>query len=456
MATLSQKDFFGGTIPDKISLVGNETSIISDENKNGNSYFKRVLNDFSKAGENITQGIQKSASEIQQGVQTGGLEGAAQVAAGAGKAALRTVGNVAGAAFAPVTEAPVIKQGLEAVGEGIAKIPGAEDFMMKATEIATKYPESAQDIQNLIDIAGLGLGKAVQKPIQEVASKVGTEIIDTAGKLKTETFNIGKKALPKSPEIMNRVARLTPTQARKFKELAGETHGEYLTRTGNFGNPQQIVENEAQKFAQSVKSVDDTLATLEGKYNTGVIDDVLKGLNERVILTSTDNVPSPISSKVNELIAKNKAGGLTMSEINDMKRLYEREVKLGYNKALNPDKVQTATNVDNALRDWQVNKAEELGFSNLRELNKQTQVSKNIINSLGDQTIGQTGLNNINLTDWIMLSGGDPTAVGGFLTKKFFSSKDIQSKIAKMLSDVKPEGIKKPIVTPSKQQKLQK
>lgn len=133
-----------------------------------------------------------------------------------------------------------------------------------------------------------------------------------------------------------------------------------------------------------------------------------------------------------------------------MKRLYEREVKLGYNKMLNPDKVQTSTNIDNALREWQVTKAEELGFTNLKELNKQTQISRNLINSLGDEVVGKTGLNNVSLTDWIMLSGGDPTAIGGFLTKKFFGSKGVQAKIAEMLSDVAPEGIKKPVVTPSK------
>ena len=40
----------------------------------------------------------------------------------------------------------------------------------------------------------------------------------------------------------------------------------------------------------------------------------------------------------------------------------------------------------------------------------------------------------MGLTDWIMLAGGNPEAVAAFLTKKFFSSSAVQSKIAEMLT----------------------
>jgi len=123
-----------------------------------------------------------------------------------------------------------------------------------------------------------------------------------------------------------------------------------------------------------------------------------------------------------------------MGEINMVKRLYEKNVKLGYNKMMNADKVEQATNIDNSLRNWQVNQAQELGFNNIAELNKQTQISKFLIDKLGDQVVGQNGLNGIGLTDWIVLGGGNPQAVAGFLTKKFFSSKSVQAKIAEYLN----------------------
>lgn len=49
-----------------------------------------------------------------------------------------------------------------------------------------------------------------------------------------------------------------------------------------------------------------------------------------------------------------------------------------------------------------------------------------------------------------MLSGGDPTSVAGFLTKKFFSDPGIQAKIAKFLSKAEPKGAVKPIIGETK------
>ena len=427
--------------------------------------FSEAVGDFTGIGADIAKSSQKHADNIEtirQAEQSGGQS--------AMRSDLQAFGQLAGAGA----------DANSAVFKGGANILLSDKTEKDITDVITKFrtkvraipevqgiinkynnlsPEQKRDIDavggivSLIgEFIGVGVAKRGATVAKEAVNTVASGLKETTMNAVDSTFALGKKIVPKSPEIMNRVARLTPTQARKFKTLAGETHGEYLTRTGNFGTPDKIVEAESIKFTQSVKSVDDTLATLPGSYKAGVIDDVLQGLEERVASTSSKNVPSPISNKVSELIAKNQGEGLTMSDINEMKRLYEREVKLGYNKmTTSSNDIVRATNIDNALREWQVGKAEELGFTNLKELNKQTQISRNLINSLGGEVVGKTGLNNVSLTDWIMLSGGDPTAVAGFLTKKFFGSKDIQARIAKMLSDVAPEGIKKPILTPSKQ-----
>lgn len=453
----------GGQLDKELSDAG-----LSQAYNRPTSVVEDTMGDISQVGSDIKSIVQSKAKkigELSSMVGTGernpieaGFQAAGQVAGGISD----IIGNIlkggVKVALNQNTENKV-KEVVSKFGKEIVKNPQVQNVIGWYNEL----PQNAQDnidaaggIVSLIgDVAGLSAGKESVTTTAKTAIKGAENVVGTTVKgiknVGSDVVKIGEKVVPKSPEIMNKVARLTPNQARQFEKLAGESHGSYLTRTGNFGTPQQIVENEANKFTQSLKSVDETLASLPGEYKSGVIDDALKGLKEKAIATSSDNVPSPILSRVNELINKNSKNGLTMSEINDVKRLYEREVKLGYNKLINADKVQTATNIDDALRKWQVSKAEELGFSNLKDLNKQTQISKALINSLGDQIIGKTGLNNISLTDWIMLSGGDPTAVGGFITKKFFSSKAVQAKIAKMLSDVKPEGIKKPIITPSKQ-----
>src|SRR3990167_2276956 len=258
-----------------------------------------------------------------------------------------------------------------------------------------------------------------------------------AGKTISAVKERGAKGLlPDPKKIMNRVTRLTPNQANNFKKLAGESHGSYLSRTGNFGTPQQIVENEAVKFANSLNQVDDALAKLPGNHKSQYLDIVLNDLVKR---ESQIGVKSPQTAIVNQLFQKNKAVGLTMSESNIVKRLYERTVKFGYMKEQNAIGIARSTRLDNALRDWQFSKAKELGLKNLDKLNKQTQLSKFIVDKLGSQIGGKTGNQAISLTDWIVLSGGDPTAISAFFAKKFFGNKGIQAGFAKTLAG-KPEG----------------
>ena len=245
-----------------------------------------------------------------------------------------------------------------------------------------------------------------------------------------------KGLLPKSENIMNRVARLTPNQSKQFIKLAGESHGSYLTRTGNFGKPEKIVENEATKFINSLDEVDRALSQIPGTHSSPQLTTVLDDLVEREIKIGVAN---PESALVGRLAAKNKGIGLTMSEANQIKRIYERTVKLGYQKEQNAIGIARSTRLDNALREWQFKVADKFGFKNLPQLNKQTQLSKFIVDELGSQLGGKTGNNAITLTDWIVLSGGDPTAISAFFAKKFFSNKGIQAGIAKKLAG-KPVG----------------
>jgi len=248
-----------------------------------------------------------------------------------------------------------------------------------------------------------------------------------------------KSALtPESSNIMNRVAPLSHSDATKFKQLAnGESHGQYLERTGNFGDPKKIVENEAEKFTNSLKEVDDTLASLPGTYKSKPLDTVLDDLMER---EAKIDFPNEESKRLKTLYNKNKKQGLDMSETNEVKRMYERNVKLGYLKENNTIGIARSTRVDDALRKWQFKTADGLGFKNLPELNKQTQLSKFIVDKVGKQISGKAGNDPLNLTDWIILSGGDPTAIGGFLTKKLLSSNKFQSGVAKLISKKTPEG----------------
>ena len=350
-----------------------------------------------------------------------------------------------------------VQIGLNFVGGGAAKgLKGVSLAKKVATGAAVGY---GYDVST-----GLKEGNSVgESLVPGVGSIVGGAIplvgagLNAAGKATSKLANkTVDKLTPDSASIMDRVARLKPTDATKFKKLAGKSHGEYLRETGNFGTPEKIIENEAKKFAKSIKSVDKTLAKLKGTFKDGSIDDALNGILDKAKSTSGANVKSPYLKRVTELLEKNNKVGLDMTEINEVKRLFEKNVKLGYNKLTNGDMVERATNIDNALRKWQVSKAKELGFKNIDKLNKQTQLSKFIVDKLGDQVVGKNGLNGVGLTDWIMLSGGDPPAVGGFLTKKVFSSNTVQSKIAQMVNKGKIKGQIKPNLSKPQSPRLPK
>lgn len=364
-----------------------------------------------------------------------------------------------------VEQIPGVKQASRAIGKGIEwlsqttpikYIGGKIGDSKLLQELTTLYDtdknfrDSVDAVANVVRLGGdiegtkqaVDFTKNVMSRVNNLIDRGATKSVDALNKL-SQKIGAGFDETPSN--IMNRVARLNPSDAQKFEKLSGgKTHGEYLAETGNFGTPDEIITKEAQKFSRSISSVDAEIDKLPGLYKTGSIEDALSGLVKRAEETSSSNTKAPYLIRVNELVNKYNKDGLTMKEINEVKRLFEREAKLGYNKLTQSDSVAKATNIDNALREWQFAKADELGFKNLENLNKQTQLSKLIVDSLGDKIVGQTGLNGISLTDWIILGSGNPNSVAQFLTKKFFSSKKVQAKIAEMLY----KGEKKSIITP--------
>lgn len=287
-------------------------------------------------------------------------------------------------------------------------------------------------------------------------TKTGQQLVNTgkvgATKLNETVTNASQQVKQKlqsvasgQPEvIMNRVARLTPTSFNKFKNISGQTPGEYLTKTGNFGTPDKIVMRETEKFINSMNSVDTALEKLPGVYKSSYVEEAFKGLIEKAQAQSSGSIRPPFYNEMVQLLSKYNASGLTQKEINIVKRMFEKNVKLadrGVAAQINADAVKKATYIDDALRNWQIDTASKLGFENIRAMNKQTQISRTLANELGKQIVGKSGLNGLNITDWIMLSGGDAASISGFLTKKFFSDPGVQARIAQFLNkaEITPE-----------------
>lgn len=404
--------------------------------------------------ERVKTGIEEKGAKIQEQIAgEGEFSGKSALERGVGATA---IGFSALSSTLYNTLPEGARNTLDKIGGGIGKgINYLADKISNNPQLqeAMQNPEFTKNLESSLKIASdlgiisseiLGadqavkLGAKVDTGISNVVDKTQTAIsgvVDDSTKLLNQVGDNAPVA------IMNKVARVTSKEAQTFKAMTGKDIGEYLTEKGNFNSPTKIIEKEAETFTRTLADKEATLAKLPGEFKSGIIDDVLKELKAKAESTSTQNVKAPYLKQVDEWIAKAESTGLNNAEINNVKKLFEREVKLGYNKLTDATKVKQATYLDDALRTFQDETASNLGFTNIKELSKQIQASKFIVDKIGNKLVSNNLLNGVNLTDYIILAGGEPSSVGAFLTKKLFSNKAIQAKIAKLLSsgEVTPE-----------------
>ena len=298
-------------------------------------------------------------------------------------------------------------------------------------------------------VGGGAAGAGIE--LQNEESTVGSVAANAAGGAAIGTLGVvlplpaaavrGARAVTGPVQIMDRIARITPTQTRKFERMAnGASPGQYLADRGIFGTQEEIVTKLGSRWQESKGVVDTELAKLGGEWKTDPVDTALTDLFAREQRVSSLGAPSRDLTRVEALVAKNDASGLTMTEINEVKRLYERNVKLDYIKSQQTESVARANNIDSAIRNWQIDKADKLGFTNLRELNKETQLAVQLGNDIFARVQGQQGNNAVGLTDAILVSGGTPESVVMLASKKFFGNQSIQAKIASLLSGAPKVG----------------
>jgi len=362
-------------------------------------------------------------------------------------------GAVGGAAqLTKLVEAPgkfVTSKIAEAVG---AQAPQGLDFapVEEMTQASNKAQEVGKVVGTLLPveraIGGANLAVKAGKEALDIA-KTGTKATsEIAGK-------IAEAVTPDPASIMQRVARIPKQKQIKFQNAAGESVGEYLTKRGIYGDEEQIVEQLYKRFSESKKVADDALAELPGTYQPQQVKDALEMLSDKFTKSSTKGAKDPNLDSVNNLIKKFDSEGLSMTEINETKRLFERNAKLDFARENNPDGIRLANNVDNAIREWQFTQAEKLGLQNLPDINKEIRLARQLMDDLGAESAGIAGNNAVSLTDWIVLAEGNPASIAAFLGKKAASSKKLQSAIAKKVAKKPTVGTPEAKFTPSKQAK---
>ena len=443
MATISFRDFSQGQ---PVKTLGEEGKVQIQEQNGGQKLFSQLGERAKTFGkEAVTLGTLGASTMTPQDLQATGQDrtlASMQALNRAGQAPIRMAGAVGGA-ISDVVGAGLEATGLaEPIGQALAPIAESQP-VQKAMEVFKSLPQDTQEVLGAIvntaniPIGGAGVGiakKGVQTGLQ-TAKEAVTPLTKT----------VLPKLTPDAEEIMQRVARVSKGKQANFEQRAGESIGSFLDKRGIYGDIDQISEQLYNRFQKSKQTADEALASLKGNYQPEVVGTALAELESKLKRVSSPGAVDPQLSEVTGLLAKYKNQGLTMSEINQAKRLYERNVKLDFLKENNPEGVKIANNIDESIRKWQFSQAEKLGLKNLPEINKETMLTRQLLDDIGREYAGSAGNNLVTLTDWIVLSGGDATAVAGFLMKQGLSSKKVQSFIAKMISkNVEKKGVPTP------------
>lgn len=414
---------------------------------------KETGQDIAQVGSGIKQRINERIDKVQAieaagnaGQQGDFRSGTQMIGQGAG-AVSDVIGEVVKGgikAVLPQKAETALKTGVENVVGAVTKIEPVQNLLQKYEELKQTNPALARDIDSALgfaslatDIAGGGVAKQGATAGARTAKTVGGDIIETvAKKVDDITPNISTPDVFKPEAIMQRVARVTPTAQKKFLDTTKENIGEYLVKRGIYGNDEEIITSLYNRFNDSKKQADDAIAQLPGQYKPTQIKTALSELLKRERAISSPGAISKDYRTVADLVSKYKKDGLTMQEINEVKRLFERNVSLDYKKTPGTlaTTIEKANTIDRNIRDWQMKKAKELGLENLDTINRETQAARLLADELYKQNVGSSANNALSLTDAVLVAGGDPTSIGMLLARKTFGSKGVQSAIAKKLA----------------------
>ena len=360
-------------------------------------YFSRVGGEYKKAGENIVSGIQKSSEQMQQGQQQGGLKGLGTFLSGTARAAARTVGGVAQAAFAPITEAPIVKPALEKAGEAISNIPGVTSVAQKGMELARKHPEIAKDIQNIVDTATLGIGKTAEKPLAEAGKIAGEKGVKKISSIfeKAAEKSVTRTAEKETALITEKIMPKATIKEAKLAEMQGrlvKAKEPTLFKAGGLDvvSPSSKVEKAAQtikKYIPEASKLDEPTLYTSLDNKTGEIARNLKPEMKKVVIG--EPTVKKITTDWENLKKSQIEAAPATEEANVLKRQSRFESFLKTSKSETMDDLWDTRKVYDDTVHENVKRANELSSESLQMQKDEWLQNRNILNeAINDASTG--------------------------------------------------------------------
>lgn len=303
-----------------------------------------------------------------------------------------------------------------------------------------KNPGTAKGLESLFNIGSLipiwGATNKVWQELTEQALKTGAkkwakETLEQAWKqVAASTDWVFEKTADKIIQNMNRI---TKGEQQAFEAQQGVSMWERLRKRGIIEKPENTIEKLGEWFMKSKWEAEKWLDTIPGRYQNPMLEEMLKD-----VVRHSDETLNPEAMKMKGFLKEYAdEGWLTMKEANKVQQYYQRNNKFWYGKDFtNAEKVTRATNIDNAVRERKFDIAEQNGFTNLKQINKETQAAKFLLDKISKNFEGFKGNNLLSLTDWIVAGQWltSPAAMATLLGKKVASSSWFKTGAAKLLS----------------------
>lgn len=265
------------------------------------------------------------------------------------------------------------------------------------------------------------------------------EIVKTIDKPTTvaKNLNLLPEEMTKAGQTLQKMHRILPTDASGFSKKYGVQFGDYLVERGIIDTPEKTIQKLFDRFMKSKSVADEGFAAIDGNFNSPVLRKVADELLENERNIAKAGAASKEKKLIEKYIKSLDGEGLTMTEINNLKRIYDRKIKTEFIKDKNKTstEIQGKTNLSNNLREWQRDKAKEIGFNDLVEINRETQMAKDAFDALSEKYLRKQANNAVSLTDWVVATGTavNPSFLAALIGKKGISSDTFQATLAKFL-----------------------
>ncbi len=266
----------------------------------------------------------------------------------------------------------------------------------------------------------------------EALVKWGTEWLKKS--VSRDLSGIPKAIQSKAEAISTRANRFNALDEEKFTKQIGETPWQFAVSRGMNDVWDDAIIKANQNYQKSIQEADKSIWAIEGNFSTKwQKDDIIWELvwaNKAKMELQPRN---PDANKARQLFNKYESWeGLTMAEINEAKRIYQRNHTYTYEQ-LASNEARNSKYLQDWVREWQFKTAKENGLTNIADINKTTKAWKMWADSLAKKINRSQANNEFGITDWIALSGGTPENIALFLWKKALSSKYVKSGIIKTL-----------------------